>query len=160
MIRVAGEADLPLIAALLCETWHATYDEIYGAAKVADISKRWHGEAQLARNLGTPGFLVSTDGGTLTGTVLTTADASIGLVDLHRLYVYPAHQSKGLGRALFDAAVACFPGAPGVRLEVEPANFRAIEFYQHLGFAVVGKNADCGCSGDHISALVMSKSLA
>ena len=35
-IRTAGERDLVDIGALLAETWHATYDPIYGAAGVAE----------------------------------------------------------------------------------------------------------------------------
>ena len=35
-VRTASERDLPAISALLAETWHATYDGLYGAAGVTD----------------------------------------------------------------------------------------------------------------------------
>jgi len=40
-IRTAGERDLEAVRALLVETWHATYDGIYGAEGVAAISDRY-----------------------------------------------------------------------------------------------------------------------
>ncbi len=46
-VRTASERDLVAIRALLVETWHATYDAIYGAAKVTEITDEWHSIASL-----------------------------------------------------------------------------------------------------------------
>jgi len=37
-VRTVGAHDLEAVRALLMETWHATYDGIYGAAKVTEIT--------------------------------------------------------------------------------------------------------------------------
>ena len=42
IIRAVTVADLPAVRTALVETWHATYDGIYGPDKVYDITTRWH----------------------------------------------------------------------------------------------------------------------
>ena len=39
-VRTAGAQDIKAIRALLIETWHATYDSIYGVEKVTEITDR------------------------------------------------------------------------------------------------------------------------
>jgi hypothetical protein len=40
-VRTAGERDLAAVRDLLVETWHATYDSIYGAERVTEITDEW-----------------------------------------------------------------------------------------------------------------------
>lgn len=70
------------------------------------------------------------DGGTLLGmTGLRAEDRHITL-----LFVDPAHQRCGIGRALTDAAVsACEPGA--VTVHAAPP---AVDFYRAVGFCKTG----------------------
>ena len=42
-VRTASKRDLPAISRLLGETWHATYDAIYGAERVGEITGEWSG---------------------------------------------------------------------------------------------------------------------
>ncbi len=60
-VRTAGDRDLAAVRALLVETWHATYDAIYGAAKVTEITDQWHSIASLRTRLTRPNseFLVA-----------------------------------------------------------------------------------------------------
>ena len=37
-VRTASERDLAAVRALLVETWHATYDAIYGGKRVTEIT--------------------------------------------------------------------------------------------------------------------------
>ncbi len=52
VIRDAEAADLPAVRALLVETWHATYDGIYGWQRVAEITNAWHSLENLGAQLG------------------------------------------------------------------------------------------------------------
>ena len=67
----------------------------------------------------------------------------------------PAFQGIGIGSLLLEAALTAFPEAIFVKIEVEPANARAVAFYEHHGFRKAGKTGDCGGSGDGIDAIVM-----
>lgn len=153
-VRTAGSADLNAIRALLGETWHATYDAIYGADRVADIHKRWHSKAELASRLEKPEteFLVADDGTAIAGMAFASYDAETRKVTLHQLYVRPAMQGHGVGGLLLDEIEGCFPGAETVRLEVDAANMRAVAFYIGQGFSKVGETADCGETGSGLAA--------
>jgi GNAT superfamily N-acetyltransferase len=158
LIRPALRDDLAAVRAVLVETWHATYDALYGHDKVAEITSLWHAPDRLARGLARDGhaFLVAeVDGGEIEATAAASCDAA-GLVTLHRLYVRPSRQGRGLGKALLDASIAQFPGAKLVRLEVEPENEGARAFYARCGFSETGQRVRTEAG----EALVYERTLA
>ena len=71
IVRPATESDLAKANALLVETWHATYDGIYGREKVTDITGRWHSVEALQQRLAAAGddFRVAERGGDIVGTI-------------------------------------------------------------------------------------------
>ena len=79
-VRTAGEADLDAVRALLVDTWHATYDGIYGAERVNEITDDWHSIASLRRCLTRPNseFLVADDGEHIGGMAFITATLYTG----------------------------------------------------------------------------------
>ena len=129
-VRTAGERDLAAIRALLVETWHATYDAIYGPKRVTEITDDWHSIASLKARLTRPNseFLVADDGKRIGGMAFAAATTDPKIVLLNQLYVLPACQRQGIGQALLD--------------EVEEANGAAIAFYRSKGFLPVSAAAD------------------
>lgn len=136
-IRTAGERDLAAVSALLAETWHATYDPIYGAAGVAAISERWHSIAWLRQMLRRPRseFVVADTGAGLAGMAYAAlVEGDDAAVELAELDVRPAMQGRGVGRMLLAEVEASFPECRLVRLDVEEKNVRALDFYRVNGF--------------------------
>ncbi|RRI00907.1 GNAT family N-acetyltransferase [Mesorhizobium tamadayense] len=160
-VRTASERDLAAVRALLVETWHATYDAIYGAERVTAITDDWHSIASLKARLTRPNseFLVADDGKRIGGMAFAAATTDPKIVLLNQLYVCPDCQRQGIARALLDEVEASFPEATTLRLEVEEANAPAIAFYEANGFRPAGSTADCG-GGSGIPALIMEKRLA
>lgn len=149
VIRAVAAGDLAAVRAALIETWHATYDALYGAERVREITARWHAPdilaAQASETAST--FLLAERGGTvLASTFASPIATEPGVVKLWRLYVRPGEQRAGVGTRLMEATFARLPGARRHRLEVEPANAKAIAFYERHGFVRVGQVADCGGS--------------
>lgn len=145
-VRTVSKRDLKAVQALLAETWHATYDAIYGKERVDEITARWHSTAALEERLEAPlsEFLVADDGTAIGGVAYATAIDEGKTVMLHQLYVRPHSQGRGIGGLLLDEIEGCFPDADKVRLEVEEANTKAVAFYLAEGFAKVGRTASCG----------------
>lgn len=157
-VRTASERDLAAVRALLVETWHATYDAIYGLARVTEITDDWHSIASLRTRLTRPNseFLVADDGKRIGGMAFAAATTDQKIVLLNQLYVYPDCQRQGIGKALLEEIEASFPEARTLRAEVEEANAPAIAFYRANGFLPAGNTADCG--GDSgLPALVFEK---
>lgn len=160
-VRTASERDLLAIKALLVETWHATYDAIYGVERVNEITGTWHTPASLKARLTQPNseFLVADDGETIAGVAFAAVTDDPKVVMLRQLYVLPAFQHKGIGSMLLEEIEDSFPEANTLRLEVEGANAPAIRFYEASGFTEIGKSSDCGDSDSGIPALVFEKRL-
>jgi ribosomal protein S18 acetylase RimI-like enzyme len=158
-IRTAGERDLQAVRELLVETWHATYDGIYGVERVTDITDEWHSIAALRRRLDQPNseFLVADDGTRLGGMAFASADDAGTSVMLHQLYVRPEFQGRGVGGMLLDEVIESFPDATLFRLEVEEANVRAVGFYRSQGFEQAGRTANCGAEQSGIPALIFER---
>ena len=159
-LRSATIGDLEAVSKLLGETWHATYDGIYGIDRVADITAEWHSPKALADNLARPHseFVVADSGSKLTGMAYAAMDAP-SVLALHQLYVHPDGQGQGTGAMLLDEVLSCFPDAKTVRLQVEGANTAAIGFYRRHGFRQTGKTENCGKADSGIPALIFEKAV-
>jgi ribosomal protein S18 acetylase RimI-like enzyme len=159
VIRDVAAAEVPAVRALLVETWHATYDRIYGPAKVTEITDSWHSLPALSREVGAPRasfLLAERDGRTLATSFAHLQDD--GCVLLRRLYVAPAAQAQGIGQALLERTLSRFPDARCARLEVEPENEGAIRFYERNGFRSVQAAGSC-CGRADLAAVTMEKAL-
>lgn len=158
-VRTASQRDLEAVRALLVETWHATYDTIYGVEKVTAITDDWHSIASLEARLEQPHaeFLVADDGERIGGMAFASAVDEGRTVMLHQLYVLPDCQGRGIGGLLMDEIEGCFPDAGKVRLEVEEANDRAVAFYRAQGFVQVGRTANCGKDQSGIPAAIYER---
>src|SRR4051812_36821706 len=109
-VRTASERDVAAVRALLVETWHATYDAIYGVGKVTEITDDWHSVASLKVRLAKPysEFLVADDGKTIGGMAFASSDPDGKTVTLHQLYVHPDLQGRGIGGMLLDEIIESF----------------------------------------------------
>ncbi|MDX7324835.1 hypothetical protein, partial [Providencia rettgeri] len=68
-IRSATKDDLATVRELLVETWHATYDDVYGVEKVNAVINRYHSLDALKKQLAKPysEFILADDGADLYG---------------------------------------------------------------------------------------------
>jgi ribosomal protein S18 acetylase RimI-like enzyme len=160
-VRSAGERDLAAVRDLLVETWHATYDSIYGAGRVTAITDSWHSMRSLQARLARPRseFLVADSGKGLGGMAFAVAGEDGKTLMLHQLYVRPNQQGHGIGGMLLDEILNCFPEAKSCRLEVEEGNARAVAFYEAYGFKHTGRTENVGGGKSGIPALVMERPL-
>jgi ribosomal protein S18 acetylase RimI-like enzyme len=157
-IRDVAAPDIPAVRDVLVATWHATYDARLGRDKVAEVVAAWHSVPRLTAQIGQPetAFLLAERCGRVVGTAHADRRED-GSVRLGRLYVLPGEQGTGIGRRLLDAALARFPDAARIWLEVEPGNAPAIAFYERQGFRREAAQASCGGRSD-LTSIVMARS--
>ena len=161
-VRTAGPQDVEALRVLLSETFHATYDALYGEAKVRELVDAWHSLPALKARIGKKGgeFLVADDGKQLGGMAYAAMSTKMAKTAfLHQLYVRPSCQRQGIGRDLFSELETCFPDAAIMRLEVEPRNEAAIAFYTAHGFIEVDRTTSCGGPDSGLPAIIMEKTL-
>ena len=144
MVRPARMKDRAAIADVAAVTWRATYGEIFTPDYMTNFLRRAYAPERLAQTMLAPSncFLVATAGDTpigfgQVGPAFTRRDAaSLVPADLHRLYVLPAWQRRGVGRALLAALETWLTGRE-VReygCFVHARNGRGIAFYTAQGF--------------------------
>ncbi|MCS7261382.1 MAG: GNAT family N-acetyltransferase [Anaerolineae bacterium] len=136
-IRPATSADVPAIGQVARETWRVTYAQTIAPHNQQRVLERAYTDAALAAALGAPHswFFVAVDGQQVLGFAqfLRRGD---GQGELARIYVLPAYQRQGIGRALLQAGVNAMAreGIHRCYVSVEVDNAPAIAFYQHFGF--------------------------
>lgn len=109
-IRRALDDDIPAIQRIAADTWADTYNNVIPPDVQAKVLAKAYSRESLAVSVSRDqAFLVAELGGALVGYADMGFDGA--KLTLHRLYVLPACQGSGLGRALLSAAVASF--APG-----------------------------------------------
>ena len=101
------------------------------------LSRSWS-EAVWREELESPFglYLVLEEGGEIFGQI----GVRHVLDELHitTLAVRPERRRRGHARTLVNAALAAFPGARRVHLEVRPSNAAARELYEAMGFSTTG----------------------
>ena len=157
-IRTATVADLSAVQILLRQAWHAAYDRIYGAEKVAAVTADWHSLNNLTSNFKKPWseFLLADTGDGLVG-MAYASQSSEDFVVLHQLYVDPARTGHGIGAQLLAECFEAFPETKAFRLEVDEQNPDAKRFYERHGFREISRTANCGKEGSGMPAVVMER---
>ncbi len=92
----------------------------------------WRGELESPNGL----YLVIEEGSEITGHI--GVRHVLGELHITTIAVRPEHRRRGHARALIGAALAAYPKARYVHLEVRPTNAAALTLYESLGFRTTG----------------------
>ena len=146
-IRRARLEDVPGVARVQVDTWRATYRGVVPEAFLEGLS--YEGQAERwAQGLKTPtwpGRLFVAESGEVVGFAAFGPDRASGFPDytaeLWALYVLPAWQGKGLGRALFQegARLLRAEGHRRMLVWVLKKNPQGRGFYERLGGVLLGE---------------------
>ncbi len=93
----------------------------------------WRGELDSPFGL----YLVVEERGEISGHI--GVRHVLGELHITTIAVMPEHRRRGQARALIGAALAAYPNAGHVHLEVRPNNAAAIALYESLGFRTTGR---------------------
>jgi ribosomal-protein-alanine N-acetyltransferase len=93
----------------------------------------WRGELSSPYGL----YLVIEDRGEVFGQI--GVRHVLGELHITTIAVRPEYRRRGHARDLIGAALAAFPDASHVHLEVRPTNVEAIVLYESLGFRETGR---------------------
>lgn len=93
----------------------------------------WRGELSSPYGL----YLVIEDGGEVFGHI--GVRHVLGELHITTIAVRQEYRRRGHARALIGAALAAYPNASHVHLEVRPTNVEAIALYESLGFMETGR---------------------
>ena len=141
-IRPAETDDINTIGFLAQQIWPIAYDGIVPPDQLRYMLNLFYSPAALRRQMidERHQFLLVEQGEEAIGFASWGVMKDPGIFKLHKLYVLPGQQGKGLGRSMlqFIFGVIGPEGAQVLRLNVNRFN-KARQFYEKLGFRVIGE---------------------
>jgi len=138
--RFAGLDDINTIGFLAQQIWPVTYGEILSSVQLDYMLKLFYNPASLRKQMTEDKhqFVMVEEDDEAIGFASWSPAGEPGVFKLHKLYVLPGRQGKGLGKTMlhfiFDNVRE--QGGRILRLNVNRYN-KARQFYEKMGFAVV-----------------------
>jgi GNAT superfamily N-acetyltransferase len=142
LIRPADLDDINTIGFLAQQIWPDAYGAILSPEQLKYMLKLFYSPNALRKQMldDRHQFLIVELEEDPIGFASWSISGEPSTVKLHKLYVLPTLQGKGLGRALLQFIFETLrpQGAATLRLNVNRHN-KARQFYERMGFAVVGE---------------------
>lgn len=162
-IEQATEQDFVTINRIAHLTWPTTFGDILTPAQIDYMLEMMYSPAALQEQVLQRGhtFLLAREAAQCWGFASYQPHyKGASLTKIHKIYVLPNTQGKGIGKALISAVaeIARRHGNSALTLNVNRYN-PAVQFYQHIGFRIVGEeDIDIG-NGFLMEDFIMEKSL-
>jgi len=139
-IRRADLSDLATIMRLAHEIWHRHYPGIITVEQIDYMLARGYSHEALSAYVTDPtrGLVVAEYDAGPVGFCAWYPPGEPATMKLDKLYVLPAMQRKGVGRALIEhvARAARMAGCRTLILNVNRNNVDAVRAYEHCGFTI------------------------
>ena len=144
-VRTVESADLQVVHDMAEVVFRQTYKDILSPEQMEYMMEMMYSLPNLNKQLedGHHYYLAS-DGEDHCGYVSVQyqeQDGEIKVFHLHKIYVMPQWQGKGIGKLLFDHVVTHVMNAKGespARIELNVNRYnKAVDFYRHLGMQVL-----------------------
>lgn len=149
-VRPARPEDARRMAEIHVETWRATYpgmmpQEVLDGLSVDDRERNWQ---EWIPHPETTAFVAELDGEIVGFVGVGPSWSNPGIGEIYSIYVTPAAQGRGAGRALIDAGVRALSERwDEATLWVATENPRARRFYERYGWEVDGERVDDSIPG-------------
>jgi GNAT superfamily N-acetyltransferase len=161
-ILKAGPADAQLINNLAAMVWEPTYREILTKAQLDYMFEMMYSPASLQQQFNERGhqFLLAKQDGVFYGFASYEINYKPGITKIHKLYVLPESQGRGVGALLLKAIEreATTAGNTAVTLNVNRFN-KAFHFYTKTGFTKAGEEDIHIGNGYLMEDFIMEKQL-
>ena len=141
-ISQATSKDIPIIQDIAHKTWPITYGSILSKAQLDYMLDLMYSDESLLEQLKTKPlfFLAYEDDVCLGFTSCENNYQNKKVTRIHKIYILPEAQGKGVGKALVDKVVALAKENQSniISLNVNKFN-KAVSFYKKIGFEIASE---------------------
>jgi ribosomal protein S18 acetylase RimI-like enzyme len=141
-ISQATSKDIPIIQEIAHKTWPITYGSILSKAQLDYMMDLMYSDASLLEQLKTkPLFFLAQEVDSFLGFISCENNYHNNKVTrLHKIYILPEAQGKGVGKALIEKviAIARENQSEVISLNVNKFN-KAVTFYKKIGFEIASE---------------------
>jgi GNAT superfamily N-acetyltransferase len=142
-VTAATEHDLSIIREIAYQTWPSTFGEILSTAQIGYMLDMMYSMDALNTQVNEKNhvFLLAQESDSKIYLGFTSYEFDYkgqSKTKIHKIYLLPASQGKGVGRLLIDqvAELASAHGNDTLSLNVNKYN-KAVQFYERMGFSTV-----------------------
>ena len=163
IVKKVGEESIPAIQELAELSWAVAYAAILPPHQMVYMLDLFYSTAALQKQMQEGHqFILATDNNEAVGFASYSPKMKVDskVYRLHKIYIDPNQQGKGLGKILLDFIIADIKpsGATDLELNVNRSN-KALGFYQKLGFVIkLEEDIDIG-NGYFMNDYVMNLAL-
>ena len=162
-IQPAGNEAIPTIQQLANQTWAVAYKDILDQAQMKYMLETLYSTTTLEyqhNQLHFQSILAIDDGKPIGFASYSPSENKPGIFRLHKIYILPGQQGKGIGQSLLNYVIADMKtkGATILELNVNRQN-KARTFYEKLGFIVIGEEDIPIGNGYFMNDYVMQKTI-
>ncbi len=161
ILSPALPAEFPIIRHIAEQTWPVTYGNILSAEQLVYMIAKLYSDEKLQRDASAGHvFWFAREDAAVLGFIGIEHGLEGGASKLHKIYILPDAQGKGIGALLMDKAESLAEEAGSKRLILNVNRFNnARYFYEKRGFAVMSlEDIDIG-EGFLMEDYVMGKEL-
>lgn len=159
----ASPGEWTVVQSIAYETWPVAYGHLLPAGQLDDMLEAIYCEEALRRQFEDGHvFWLGYEAEQLMGFASIEKTRHLaGQLMIHKLYVRPSCQGRGVGRAFvrYLTAEAQRLNCQALRLKVFHLNRAAIQFYQRLGFEMIGEELTLMGGGYQIVDYVMMRKI-
>jgi diamine N-acetyltransferase len=141
-IRNIEKDELELIQKLAERIWPHTFSSILSPEQIKYMLNWMYAPQKLAEQLesGHHFFVIEENNEALGFIGIEPAFPILDSLRIHKIYVLPNQQGKGLGKQLIDHAIVFAKSRNLSKLHLNVNRFnKAVDFYRHIGFSIIGE---------------------
>jgi ribosomal protein S18 acetylase RimI-like enzyme len=161
-IEEIGIEEIGVIVRLANEIWPATYKDILPSDQISYMMELFYSPDSLRTQIKEKQhqFIIASMGEEPVAFASYAATEDAVIYKLHKIYVHPAVQGKGVGKFMIRYIIQALHAHKAIALELNVnRNNPAKNFYEKLGFNVIREeDIDIG-KGYYMNDFVMQKSI-
>lgn len=132
----AGAESIPLITGLAHSIWKKYYSAIISMEQIDYMLERFYSSNSLLQQMRDGQLYTLVFDGTEAIGFLSLSTKTPGNYFLHKFYINTERQKQGIGKGLFEFVLSQAEKPQRIELTVNRMNYKAINFYFKLGFAI------------------------
>lgn len=170
LVKKVGPESIPQVQELATITWEVAYASILPTAQVSYMLDLFYSTAALQKQMEQGHqFILAVDNDEMIGfasyapktdSLNEQKEVPAGVYRLHKIYIDPNQQGKGIGKMLLDFIINDIKpkGATDLELNVNRNN-KALQFYQKSGFVIIKEEDIAIGNGYFMNDYVMNLAL-
>jgi len=140
LVKKVGKEALPVIQNLANIIWPATYSELVTPQQVDYMMELIYSNSSLQKQIekGHQFIIAYDDDKAVAFASYSAREDNPEVYKLHKIYILPNQQGKGIGKQLIDYIKNDIIPASSLQLNVNRNN-KALQFYQKIGFKIIAE---------------------